>query len=401
MCRILLQTGMCQDAKCGFAHHLSEIRATDQYFKSAMCRFLRRGTCKLGRQCRYAHSPSELRYGAEPDEHLLRSEPEIGQLASDISFLEGSETQDCPDFSHSAAAEAPAPAGMTARSEWDQQDKAERFQPDIDTRSLAQGLQGWSCPSESMQNHGVDPYHMGRQGPPQSWRHGTSLGAGVQPDRLPGPWSHAHTNEQVQSLGCTQGQRLQQPACQPQHSIYVSQGACSSLQQPTCQEQHSIYELRGACGNYSCTGMQIHAARQQGVSGGMVRAPLTPHGSQLASSNVLMTASSSAALGAPASSLAWRRASPITGADGTRGGANFGIADVPFGRRAPAYMVATPDQPPSWEPTIPRAGVSQDPPENMQVAQQSDAVPTDPTSAYARDLQASILNAAAPEHYED
>lgn len=61
MCRKMASAGKCGDANCSFAHDINELRATKSFFKTTMCSFERLGVCKLGDQCRHAHSKAELR----------------------------------------------------------------------------------------------------------------------------------------------------------------------------------------------------------------------------------------------------------------------------------------------------------------------------------------------------
>ena len=47
--------------ECRYAHGLRDLRATQEVFKTAMCRFWLAGKCSLGRGCRHAHGPEEMR----------------------------------------------------------------------------------------------------------------------------------------------------------------------------------------------------------------------------------------------------------------------------------------------------------------------------------------------------
>uniref|UniRef100_A0A0G4G8B7 C3H1-type domain-containing protein n=1 Tax=Chromera velia CCMP2878 TaxID=1169474 RepID=A0A0G4G8B7_9ALVE len=47
--------------QCRFAHGNAELRATNEYFKTALCRFWQQGTCPQGAACRHAHGNEELR----------------------------------------------------------------------------------------------------------------------------------------------------------------------------------------------------------------------------------------------------------------------------------------------------------------------------------------------------
>jgi len=56
-------TGICklEPHQCRYAHGLRDLRATQEVFKTAMCRFWLAGKCSLGRGCRHAHGPEEMR----------------------------------------------------------------------------------------------------------------------------------------------------------------------------------------------------------------------------------------------------------------------------------------------------------------------------------------------------
>uniref|UniRef100_A0A0G4GRN4 C3H1-type domain-containing protein n=1 Tax=Chromera velia CCMP2878 TaxID=1169474 RepID=A0A0G4GRN4_9ALVE len=57
------QKGMCDlsSDQCNFAHGPEELRATDDYYKTAICRFWNLGRCPQGDSCRHAHGLEELR----------------------------------------------------------------------------------------------------------------------------------------------------------------------------------------------------------------------------------------------------------------------------------------------------------------------------------------------------
>jgi len=60
MCKVFLASGNCQVPNCAFAHDERELRTTDGFFKTKLCRFASSGRCKHGVACRFAHDPEEL-----------------------------------------------------------------------------------------------------------------------------------------------------------------------------------------------------------------------------------------------------------------------------------------------------------------------------------------------------
>ncbi|KAF4671107.1 hypothetical protein FOL47_001697 [Perkinsus chesapeaki] len=60
MCRILLQKGHCDDVDCAYAHDLDTVKSANAFFRTKLCDFAKKGHCKLGDKCRYAHCESEL-----------------------------------------------------------------------------------------------------------------------------------------------------------------------------------------------------------------------------------------------------------------------------------------------------------------------------------------------------
>jgi len=60
MCKVFLASGNCQVPNCAFAHDERELRTTDGFFKTKLCRFASSGRCKHGVSCRFAHDPEEI-----------------------------------------------------------------------------------------------------------------------------------------------------------------------------------------------------------------------------------------------------------------------------------------------------------------------------------------------------
>jgi hypothetical protein len=54
-------SGDCNDPKCTYAHGIHELRSAPETFKTSICRYYQKGDCKLGKHCRYSHSPSKLK----------------------------------------------------------------------------------------------------------------------------------------------------------------------------------------------------------------------------------------------------------------------------------------------------------------------------------------------------
>jgi len=61
MCKTYMTGGICMDSACPFAHGWRELRATNSFRKTAMCRYFLAGNCHSGANCRHAHHPCELR----------------------------------------------------------------------------------------------------------------------------------------------------------------------------------------------------------------------------------------------------------------------------------------------------------------------------------------------------
>jgi len=69
------QQGTCTDPDCKFAHGKKELRKKGVVHKTVMCKWFLDGTCRSGENCRYAHSPSELRQSQDPVDIVEKKEP--------------------------------------------------------------------------------------------------------------------------------------------------------------------------------------------------------------------------------------------------------------------------------------------------------------------------------------
>ncbi|SBT71646.1 zinc finger protein, putative [Plasmodium malariae] len=63
MCRNFMKN-LCFKSKkeCNFAHHVEELRSTDEFYKTTLCKFFLNGYCKADTNCRHAHGHKELKY---------------------------------------------------------------------------------------------------------------------------------------------------------------------------------------------------------------------------------------------------------------------------------------------------------------------------------------------------
>eukprot|EP00920_Eleutheroschizon_duboscqi_P007244 GHVT01016640.1.p1 GENE.GHVT01016640.1~~GHVT01016640.1.p1 ORF type:complete len:789 (-),score=101.01 GHVT01016640.1:2422-4788(-) len=53
--------GSCNDSNCRFAHGRHELRSTDYFFKTNICKYWKDSVCYAGSACRHAHGEAELR----------------------------------------------------------------------------------------------------------------------------------------------------------------------------------------------------------------------------------------------------------------------------------------------------------------------------------------------------
>eukprot|EP00441_Pelagodinium_beii_P006710 CAMPEP_0197681986 /NCGR_PEP_ID=MMETSP1338-20131121/95793_1 /TAXON_ID=43686 ORGANISM="Pelagodinium beii, Strain RCC1491" /NCGR_SAMPLE_ID=MMETSP1338 /ASSEMBLY_ACC=CAM_ASM_000754 /LENGTH=178 /DNA_ID=CAMNT_0043263399 /DNA_START=99 /DNA_END=631 /DNA_ORIENTATION=- len=87
LCKRFATSG-CADKECPFAHGMHELRATERFFKTVMCKHFQRGVCRAGSGCRHAHDISELR--AQPtkldDSSGCEGEPRAFSRAAEISI---------------------------------------------------------------------------------------------------------------------------------------------------------------------------------------------------------------------------------------------------------------------------------------------------------------------------
>eukprot|EP00406_Dinophysis_acuminata_P012436 CAMPEP_0179225586 /NCGR_PEP_ID=MMETSP0797-20121207/8384_1 /TAXON_ID=47934 /ORGANISM="Dinophysis acuminata, Strain DAEP01" /LENGTH=370 /DNA_ID=CAMNT_0020932607 /DNA_START=78 /DNA_END=1187 /DNA_ORIENTATION=- len=62
LCKMFI-AGACHDEHCKFAHARGDVRSTGMFYKNALCAWYKRGLCRNGSNCRFAHGPSELKAG--------------------------------------------------------------------------------------------------------------------------------------------------------------------------------------------------------------------------------------------------------------------------------------------------------------------------------------------------
>lgn len=51
----------CENSNCKYAHKESELRRTNDRYKTSLCIQFSKGQCKDAENCRYAHGEGELR----------------------------------------------------------------------------------------------------------------------------------------------------------------------------------------------------------------------------------------------------------------------------------------------------------------------------------------------------
>jgi len=74
MCKAFLTRGNCTNPRCAFAHDERELRATEGFFKTKLCKFADSGRCKHGKSCRFAHTQEEL-YAGMPKDRPVQAIP--------------------------------------------------------------------------------------------------------------------------------------------------------------------------------------------------------------------------------------------------------------------------------------------------------------------------------------
>jgi len=380
MCRVAIQGGTCQDPTCGYAHHLNEVRATNSYFKTVMCRFARYGTCKLGRQCRYAHTSEELRPRRESDDVRLPIEPGGPQdLNNELSF-ERDVSQDQDDIVFSMAVTAEWPAEV----EWEDEIGSEQQSAqDSDHAHSDAADQLWHSQQGGPQQ--VDS--AGRSQLYQEWT--CTLSSEV-------PVRFEHPSDRM--LLCGKGMEARKPIFGvTQHLDGSAQKQKQSLMQPSsqlqqqrCQLQQSSHQLLA-----QSTAMPAQPCLDSDQRALIIRPnarnDLAPHGVDLTSSRRLSTKASVPCFAGP-------HATPQANAAQVRENMPFSFGAPGLGSPAAFHTLVTTEQAPNWEPTIPAAALATT---SVQESQLSHSEAVNPAEALLREMQASILKAAMPEHYED
>lgn len=61
MCSKVQEGETCENPNCKYAHDVKELKSTKDYYKTSLCIDFKKGFCKAGELCRYAHGDEELR----------------------------------------------------------------------------------------------------------------------------------------------------------------------------------------------------------------------------------------------------------------------------------------------------------------------------------------------------
>jgi len=384
MCRSVIRDGKCQDPMCSYAHSLSEVRATDHYFKTAMCSFFRHGSCKLGPACRYAHVTNELRSGTQGDKLLAHIKPGRLQDFSEVNSTRGSDNQDYSDFSRSVTE-------WSAPVEWEDElgSEHEQFyttqqdctQPEahitpqelkIEMEVMQEAMQAKTCSlSQSM------PWSECPSSPPL-------VGSTREDD-----FEVRSYEELIQN--CSQDVDEDQKA---KHW----QGQAFKLQQPSRRLSHVGCGYTGVLGNNTVltfSGRRVLPKPESSQKGSTLRtlAPATPSLLSLVHTNNMSTME--------VYDIQGSAVRPSADTVASHDSMQYKIDGPVHGSRLDLDTGAESQQPPSWAPTIPPSAMAPSLPLAMQVLQPQRAVPVDPAQALLREMQARILKAAMPEHYDD
>jgi len=370
MCRLAMQGRTCEDPTCSYAHHLHEVRATGTYYKTAMCSFARRGSCKLGDQCRYAHAVDELRSHTEPDEPGSRSD--TGSPRDERS-LASSILVEWETASGSERDYAPQPNCAKPDAQLHAQGRAMNVPVMHYLPEVAQSRGAGLCLETQLQSaqrrmrkcsHQAEVRPRYLLGPPLM---GGEPFAACERDCIEDPVQDSVlvNGEYVQKRGLSQAAgQMQQTPYQPPHVVSGHAGTLCLHASHLEPEIHISTKLpqRGPDSGEEASGVRLHSW------GGNL------HGS------FPFENSTNAALLAPVADIAESVTRPSAG--------------------IPRAQV-TPQQPPSWQPTIPCPVAAPSSPATMQVHHHPDSRPTNPAEAILREMQARILKAAMPDYYED
>lgn len=97
LCHQMLAYGKCDIPGCHFAHSPEALRATGNFYKTAMCSFHRQGRCSLGQHCRHAHTQDELRRAAAHVVRRTSGQGKVGRLGYDSGARRLARVEDSED----------------------------------------------------------------------------------------------------------------------------------------------------------------------------------------------------------------------------------------------------------------------------------------------------------------
>jgi len=378
MCRSVIQGSKCQDPTCDYAHSLYEVRATDSYYKTAMCGFFRSGFCKLGQSCRYAHSADELRPRAKADEFLSHCEFASSQFSREVSastqfsreVTTGSElsregtassqisrevisTDLCDEQGSSGAVTVRRPVRIEGQNELGSKQPRDCAQPDACTTEQERAM-------NAMQSHGL-----------------------------------ASPQTRTAFLSNPSGHSAKMDVSEYRQKHGLQQQRASQLQEPS----HRLSRVDGYC-----TGASGSNACQQGLlfSNACAR-PQPDSGRGLLESGVraLTPSESSHVPMVQALDLAAPVPRPGVDADEAFESMQPGNSISELGREVESHADAASQMPPVRETANYSAASASGSPSAVHFFQSSNSRSCDLAEALLREMHARMLKASMPEYYED
>jgi len=396
MCRSVIQGRKCQDPTCEYAHRLCEVRATNSYYKTAMCEFFRSGFCKLRQSCRYAHSADELRPRTKEDELLSHCDFASSQFSRMVtaSTQFSREVTPSSEFSRQVTSSSQFSRAVSSTDGFDVQGSSAvvtvrqpapiEWQDELGSKQPRDCAQPNACTTEqglamkAMQSHGVAS--------PQTCRL-SDRSAFLSNSSAHSPRVDVAQHRQKYGLQQQQQKQQQQQQQQQQHA--------SHLQEPSHRLSPVDGRYTGAVGSNTCRqGLLVSkmcARRQPDTRGGLLESgvrTLTP--SEF--SNVPMVQALD-----PAASVARPGVDAGEAFESMRPGNNI----MDLGRDVESHNIAESQLPPVREPFNSSAATASGSPLAIEALPYSNARSCDPAEALLREMQARMLKAAMPEHYED